>query len=214
LLFERMNAFPKLKGLVTITRGIEFGSNSNEIHDTPLDGAYPILVGNSISKYQIKEIRGYARHEPNNLSVYKPFEVYTQPRILIQRIRNLSLKDRIIATYVEDSMLSTNTLRVLLGKNEATNLKYLLGILNSRLINYFFRFNFNNKDIYAYQLAEIPINYDLEFEREIISMVDQILELKKNNPEIRTTALQAQIDQLVYRLYGLMKEEIGIVERG
>ena len=214
LLFERMNAFPKLKDFVTITRGIEFGSNSNEIHDTPLDGAHPILVGNSIGKYQIKEIRGYARHEPNNLSVYKPFEVYTQPRILIQRIRNLSLKDRIIATYVEDSLLSTNTLRVLLGKNKATNLKYLLGILNSRLINYFFRLNFNNKDIYAYQLAEIPINYDLEFEREIIGMVDQILEMKKNNPEINTTALQSQIDQLVYQLYELTEEEIGLVERG
>jgi len=212
LLFDKMNVCPKLKNFVTITRGIEFGGNSNEIFDNPFEDSYPILVGNSIGKYQIKEIKGYSRYNHNELAVFKPLEIYTQPRILIQRIRNLSLKDRIIATFIEDSMLSTNTLRVLLRKNESTNLKYLLGILNSRLINYYFRLNFNNKDIYAYQLAEVPIKYDLYFEKEIIELVTQILEIKKNNPEISTAELENQIDQLVYQLYELTEDEIKIVE--
>jgi len=43
-------------------------------------------------------------------------------------------------------------------------------------------------------------------------IVDQILTAKKANPNADTTALEAEIDKLVYELYGLTDEEIAIVE--
>lgn len=42
--------------------------------------------------------------------------------------------------------------------------------------------------------------------------VDQILSLKKDNPEADTSALEREIDTLVYQLYDLTDEEIAIVE--
>ncbi len=39
-----------------------------------------------------------------------------------------------------------------------------------------------------------------------------ILTAKKSNAQADTTALEAEIDQLVYELYGLTGEEIEIVE--
>lgn len=39
-----------------------------------------------------------------------------------------------------------------------------------------------------------------------------ILTAKKANPLADTTALETEIDQLVYELYGLTEEEIQIVE--
>jgi hypothetical protein len=36
----------------------------------------------------------------------------------------------------------------------------------------------------------------------------QILSLKKGNPEADTKALEAELDFLVYELYGLTKDEI------
>jgi len=39
-----------------------------------------------------------------------------------------------------------------------------------------------------------------------------ILTAKKANPQADTTALEAEIDHLVYELYGLTDEEIAIVE--
>ena len=45
-------------------------------------------------------------------------------------------------------------------------------------------------------------------------MVDKILTAKKDNPETDTTTFEAEIDQLVYHLYGLTDEEIQIVEEG
>jgi len=49
-------------------------------------------------------------------------------------------------------------------------------------------------------------------EAAIVSLVDRILAAKKKDPEADTTALEAEIDQLVYKLYGLTEEEIAIVE--
>jgi hypothetical protein len=46
----------------------------------------------------------------------------------------------------------------------------------------------------------------------MIKLVDQILSTKKSNPTADTCALENEIDQLVYELYGLTEEEIKIVE--
>jgi hypothetical protein len=42
----------------------------------------------------------------------------------------------------------------------------------------------------------------------------KILIAKKSDPKPDTTALEKEIDQLVYQLYGLTEEEIKIVEGG
>lgn len=49
-------------------------------------------------------------------------------------------------------------------------------------------------------------------QQKIIAIVDQILSIKKSDSSADTTALESQIDQLVYKLYNLTDEEIKIVE--
>ena len=46
----------------------------------------------------------------------------------------------------------------------------------------------------------------------ILPLVDEILQLKAVNPAADTSALEREIDQQVYALYGLTPEEIAIVE--
>jgi hypothetical protein len=46
----------------------------------------------------------------------------------------------------------------------------------------------------------------------IIKQVNQILDIKNKNPNVDTTALEAEIDRNVYKLYGLSDDEIAIVE--
>ncbi len=45
-----------------------------------------------------------------------------------------------------------------------------------------------------------------------ISLVDKIVDLKKENPKADTSALEKQIDDLVYKLYNLTPEEIQTIE--
>ena len=46
----------------------------------------------------------------------------------------------------------------------------------------------------------------------IVSLVERILAAKQANPAADTSALEREIDQQVYALYGLTPEEIAIVE--
>ena len=51
-----------------------------------------------------------------------------------------------------------------------------------------------------------------EQQKSVSTVVDQILASKAKDREADTLALEASIDQLVYKLYGLTEEEIAVVE--
>ena len=59
----------------------------------------------------------------------------------------------------------------------------------------------------------LPKNPTAEQQKPIIALVDKILAAKKANQNANTDALEAQVDNLVYKLYSLDEEEIRIVER-
>ena len=59
----------------------------------------------------------------------------------------------------------------------------------------------------------MPIpNATAEQQEHVASRVDRILAAKKRNPSADTSALEREIDKLVYQLYGLTDEEIAVVE--
>ncbi|MBI4848031.1 MAG: N-6 DNA methylase [Nitrospirae bacterium] len=110
-------------------------------------------------------------------------------------------------------------------------LKYLTALLNSKLLTYAFRTFYAGGDLrgntFRYKkvfLENLPIpKIDLAAQRPFEILVDQILAAKKKHTpqspldrgEVKnadTSALEKQIDEMVYALYGLMPEEIAIVE--
>jgi len=63
------------------------------------------------------------------------------------------------------------------------------------------------------EFKKLPIHKKPIFTNGIETIVRQILASKKIDPNGDTNALEKEIDQLVYELYGLTEEEIRIVER-
>jgi len=49
-------------------------------------------------------------------------------------------------------------------------------------------------------------------QKPFVSLVDQILSIKKSAPNSNTAKLEKQIDQMVYKLYELTEDEIKIIE--
>jgi len=98
-------------------------------------------------------------------------------------------------------------------------LQYILGILNSNLM----RFLFTQIGVMtaggAYTLKkatidEFPLKISsTEIQKPIILLVNQILTLKKENPQADTSGLETQIDELVYQLYELTDEEVEVVKK-
>lgn len=197
--------------IAELPRGAEFGSDAAFITNVPIVGYDKLVVGKDIKKYSLRFNDRYLPFDENDISVFKEKRYYLEPKILIQRIRNLTLNDRIVSTYDEEGYVCTNTLRLLFLKDDFKgkfDLKFILGVLNSRLINRFFLKLFLNKDIYKYQLERIPIP-DVSTMRQssIIALVDNILTAKKKNQNADTSNWEAEIDRLVYDLYGVPEEE-------
>ncbi len=97
-------------------------------------------------------------------------------------------------------------------------LKYLLGILNSRLSEWYFNqisttTGMGTNRWKKYKIEILPIKEPTETEELVLEkLVDQIITAKKSDPNTDTTALETEIDQLVYQLYELTPEEIKIIE--
>jgi hypothetical protein len=70
---------------------------------------------------------------------------------------------------------------------------------------------FTKAKIYHYY--ELPVRKCAVSEQEaIINKVNAVLSAKYSNPSADTSALESEIDRLVYDLYGLTEDEIKIVE--
>ena len=103
-------------------------------------------------------------------------------------------------------------------KTNRWNMKFLTGILNSRLIAFWLRnkgkmqgenYQVDKEPLLSIPLPE-PTSIDHNIEQEIINLVDAILERKANQED--TKKLEEQIDSKVYELYGLTEDEIKIIE--
>jgi hypothetical protein len=95
--------------------------------------------------------------------------------------------------------------------------KYLLALLNSRLLDYHFKSYAKLMDYrYEYYLKPVSllrIRQGTDAEQNLfVALVDKILAAKRRDPEMNVSVLERKIDQLVYALYGLTPEEIKIVE--
>ncbi len=99
-----------------------------------------------------------------------------------------------------------------------SNSRYLLAILNSKLIAFLMNiWSISRRGGYleykVQYIEKIPIkNISEKEQKPFIELVEKILEGRKNDKD--TTDLENQIDQLVYQLYGLTEEEIKIIENG
>lgn len=102
-------------------------------------------------------------------------------------------------------------------QSERWNMRYLTGILNSKLIAFWLRkkgkMQGENYQVDKEPLMNIPLPAANMDEQSIIAeRVNSIIESKKSNPFADISALESEIDNLVYQLYGLTEEEIKIVE--
>jgi len=180
---------------------IIFDSVQNEDKDK-----YKLFI-NSINRYQVKDY-SFIRIDKKGIN-YKDFEIY-KDRIII---RQLSQNNLICATYDRNLSLTSQSfynLRVCESSIREFNNIYLLGIINSKLLSYYFMKLFGSYKklfprILIEKIKEFPIkvpanNNDKELASKIIKKVEIILGLNENEVE-KFNIIQKEIDNLVFELY-------------
>ena len=146
--------------------------------------------------------------------------IFERPKILTRQTA-----DEIIACYDNEQYYYSNTLHGTTITESNYNPLYVLALLNSRLITWYYRSTTAEEgkvfaQIKIALLRLLPIYKTTHNEQQrLIKIVDKILALTKTDDYLQNPAKQAQvkeyerqIDQMVYELYGLTEEEIRIVE--
>ncbi|GAA9396476.1 class I SAM-dependent DNA methyltransferase [Helicobacter pylori] len=143
---------------------------------------------------------------------------YYQNIIVTQNITGTSDAYRIHANLIEvkdQEMLFLDTCNLSYCK-EREHAKFLVGLLNSRLLDWLFRKTSTNNHVNLYELETLPIPQITKSNQptadKIIALVDKILAVKEKDPKANTLELEKEIDALVYQLYHLTDEEIKIIE--
>ncbi|MFZ4560619.1 MAG: Eco57I restriction-modification methylase domain-containing protein [Saprospiraceae bacterium] len=115
--------------------------------------------------------------------------------------------------YDETGIFTNQKCFILNGEN----LKYLTGVLNSSLWKFAFKNRFPELLGETFELSKvffdkIPLKRPVKnFGQQIEQLVDEILKKKKSKQD--TTALEREIDVLVYKLYELTYAEVKIIDK-
>lgn len=153
-------------------------------------------------------------------------ELDLREKILVQATRNESLKTRIVATIDSNAIYGLQGIMFIVPmiNIKRFSLSFLLGILNSKLINYLFATRFLNLAIKAEYLKHVRLPMSsCEEQQEISHLVSHIMEVKQQLTNAfseqdkmicqqKIDILDRQIDQKVYKLYGLTEDEINMIE--
>ncbi len=145
-------------------------------------------------------------------------ENHHQPERLLMRQTD---DDLVVAYHNKEqhgSYYTDNTLFTILPKRDEKDLKFLMALLNSRLMNYIYHAlsqeqGKSQAQVKVKTVRELPIVLPGQEDRSRINdLVERILLEKTKNPLANTSALEGQIDNIIYQLYRLTEDEISEVE--
>jgi len=180
------------------------------------DDWFPYLEGKDVSRYQLGWSGEYLKHGNHLREPRRDWGLFSSPRILVRQIPSAPPYS-IHACYTTDTLLNDRNSMNIVNIQDAP--LFLLGLLNSRLMTFWFVHKFGKLQRGVFpqfkvnELAQFPIAVANEAQKQAISQrVEKILVDKKIDLKADTAVLDKEIDQLVYALYDLTPEEIAIVE--
>ncbi len=186
-------------------------------------GDIPFLGGENITRFGCKGIKGYLAHDKLDVSNAK-VQFLNQPKVMTQRIvayiENPTPHIKITSTFdQEGEIFSVDTVENTVINESKCTLEFLSAILNSKLINWYahkfiFASAMRTMNLDKYYIGKIPIpDISLSQQSPICKLAIEIMQEKQEDPNKEMTKKEDEIDELVYKLYGLIKEEIDVVNR-
>lgn len=201
-----------LSEVLDVRQAIKSGNDKLYITSIKENDTYkPILRGKDIERYLIKDPHLYLNYGSHLACPRKP-EIFEQPKLLIREAGA-----RITATYDEDNYYIMSSLYNAILIDDSYDLKYLLGLLNSKLMQYIMNKLTFEKTKGAFTKAKIYHYYNLPIkktdgQRVIAKLVNEILTQNQNGNKGKIEQMENKIDYLVYHLYGLTYDEVLIVD--
>jgi predicted type IV restriction endonuclease len=233
---DKMRAGPRIGEHFSISFGLKTGDDARFLHKTK--GLYkedrPLLRGDDIKRYALDYKREYVWYVPDKMREHRKTarpgepERFEQPKVLVK-----DTSADFGCTFDEKNFYVKDVLIVVPKRASQSlfDLELLVGVLNSRLMFFYYRTTFRTLHVQNEELASLPLP-SLESSNKLhkvrhdkmVSLVERMLDLHKRLQMARTehergvlerqiAATDEEIDHLVYELYELTDEETAIVEK-
>ncbi len=225
--FVNNSRFASLEDFTISTQGLA-GNRFVLSEKSKGEAWYPFFEKGQVYRYAF-EIEKVSFTDMSDKASLKPF-YEKRPKILIRRVINR--QDRLMATYTDKKLVFKKDVNPFVVTDTHWNPFYILGVLNSHLISYFYvnTSSIATKDDFRQttlaELRRLPIpkpgSNDAQHER-MVRLVQEMLALneklssaltdhEKTSLQRQIDAVDRQIDLLVYELYGLTPDDIEIIE--
>lgn len=216
--------------------GVVISGNIDElVIDTHEPDTQPFVEGRDVERYGRVPRTKFLRYIPSAIHRPRTRAVFeAAPKILIKRItgglRPLNATIDYEKTYNKESINN-----LILKKDIEYSELYILGLINSKLLNWFYWVSFTNRSTLTVNLSkaylsQLPIRKidfgdakDVALHDKMVGLVGRLLLLKRkfdeeSNPDtrrligIQIDSADKQIDKLTYELYDLSIEQVENVE--
>lgn len=147
-------------------------------------------------------------------------KIVSQKKLLMRKTGN-----ELIVAIDPNGLYHLDILHSIVLKDPNVDIRYLCALFNSKCINYYYQtvtlsFNRVLAQINIETIEKLPTKKASPNEQQAIgTIVDKILSITKDDDyltnstkQLKVKEYECQIDQMVYNLYGLTKDEIKIVE--
>jgi hypothetical protein len=230
LIHKIISAGKPLGQMADVQRGVTpFGLTPKAVHEH----SRPAFAG-TVRRYMLDRGQKCFIRFDESLAELKSEKYFKGRRLLLREL--ISRQFQLQATRATEDFVTNKSMQSILQVPGGLNLDYLLGIINSRLMSWYFihRSNVAQRDDFpkivlkeTRALPIRPINLNLGSDKtrydRVITLVEQIIGLsmqialakiphEKEALQRQAQATDTEIDKIVYQLYGLNPEEIRIVE--
>ena len=209
----------RLSDVISFSRGIKTSDDKRFISTECVNSEYKkVYRGRNIKAYSMNWAHEYIWYRPDLMRekvgcLPHSKEYFEVPEKLITQRVNSSMQLLVTYDNKQNYFLDTTNVSNYKTWNKHFSLKYICGVLNSKVVNYWYPHKYRMPTIGGYELSSIPIpEASQRQQQEIIDLVDCILSMKEIDSMTDTSSLEAGINRYVYHLYGLTFDEVLIID--
>lgn len=205
-IFREISTLKSLKkwGIEFTTGKIQWDLWSDYLSSEPNENATRLIWAENIQRYQVVKNR-------NRRFIYinkpiMPIAPINFPTIIVQRTTAVEQEYRIIATYVNPiefsySLQTENHTSFLSDNRSKFSIQSVLGLLNSKFIDFVFRYINSNTQVSSGELGMLPVPSELLKYNNVVSNLVSWMLFSKSIDHIGSALINRIIDGIFYQLF-------------
>lgn len=208
-IIDKMNSLPNavfLKNNSSFALGIVTGDNKKYLSAKSDTNKEQILKGTNIFKFKYTPANYFLKFNPKLYQQVAPTALYRAKEKILYRF----VCNNLVFSYDDQQTLSLNSCNILIPKIAGLETKYVLGILNSSAVQFFYDKTFHSLKILRSHIESIPIPFiDKSKQKTIVDLINSLSNASDNETVV---FLYKSLDKIIYSLYGIKDSESTIID--